>query len=221
MDKIRVLIADDHSIVRQGLVGILTEMPELEVVGEAADGNEAIAKARSHTPHVILMDLMMPNCNGVEATQRLQSELPEVRVIIFTVSDSEEDLFSAIKSGAKGYLLKSEEPAEVLVAIRQVHRGGVIVSPPLAGRLLEEFRKQRPDTSQAASAVSSREAEVLQQVALGASNKEIGGTLYISENTVKTHLRNILDKLHLANRSQAAAYAVRSGLLRDEQPSKD
>ena len=218
MDRIRVLIVDDHTVVRKGLVAILSEMPEIEVVGEASDGNEAVSEARRLMPQVVLMDVIMPNCDGVEATKTLQAEMPEIRIMMFTISHREEDLFAAITAGATGYLLKSEEAAELLTAIREVSRGGVIVSPPLAGRLLEEFAKQHSDTTLPLNNLSAREEDVLQQVALGSSNKQIAATLHISENTVKTHLRTIMEKLHLSNRSQATAYAVRSGLMRDDKP---
>ena len=222
MDKVKILLADDHTIFRRGLMQVLAENEGLEILGEATNGNEAVEKAQALKPDVVLMDLNMPECNGVEATIRLQKEMPDVNILVLTVSDREEDLFHAIKAGAKGYLLKQEEPETVAGAIFHVSGGGVIVSAPMAANLLNDFKAKQPGGPVAGeSSVSPREQEVLQLVAEGSSNKAIADTLVISENTVKTHLRNILDKLHLANRSQAAAYAARSGLLRDPQPSED
>ena len=217
MDKVKVLLVDDHTIFRRGIAMVLADQEDIEVVGEASDGNEAVAKATELSPDVVLMDLNMPNCGGLEATQRLQEEMPQIQVLVLTVSEKEDDLFSAIKSGAKGYMLKETEPDDLVQAVRHIAKGGVIVSPVMASSLLGELRTEReigPD--QKADTLSKREVEVLQQVAKGASNKGIASTLFISENTVKTHLRNILDKLHLANRSQAAAYAVRAGLTRKD-----
>lgn len=209
------MIADDHTIFRRGLTEILADHEGLKVVGEANDGNEAVAKAHALKPDIVLMDLNMPNCNGVEATSRLQREMPEVNILVLTVSDKEDDLFAAIKAGAKGYLLKQEEPEQLLQAVLQVARGGVVVSAPMASYMLDQLRAKAPGAPpQEEASLSHREQEVLQLVAQGTSNKEIADTLVISENTVKTHLRNILDKLHLVNRSQAAAYAARAGLIR-------
>ena len=164
------------------------------------------------------MDLNMPHCSGLEATQALQTEMPQVNILVLTVSDKESDLFAAMKFGAKGYLLKNTEPEELVHAIFHIARGGVIVSPLMATKLLTEFKDltagaERESAEEVESNLSPREEEVLQQLSQGAPNKEIADSLFISENTVKTHLRNIMDKLHLANRSQAAAYAVRRGLV--------
>ena len=222
MPPIKVLIADDHTLFRRGIAAALANQAELEVVGEAVDGLEAIRKTKQLVPDVVLMDLNMPNCSGLEATQALQSEMPEVKILVLTVSDSESDLFAAIKFGARGYLLKKAEPEELVHAITSIAQGGVMVSPMMATKLLAEFKGlsasvQKGPVGQSEANLSPREGEVLQLVARGATNKEIADSLFISENTVKTHLQSILDKLHLANRSQAAAYAVKKGLLPDKQ----
>jgi len=217
VEKIRVLIVDDHSLFRRGIADVLSSCDDLEVAGEAVDGLEGIEKARQLKPDVILMDLNMPNCSGLEAIQALQTELPETNVLILTVSEMEEDLFASIKYGAKGYLLKNAEPDELIQAIYHVARGESIILPLMATKLLIEFqnlssgRKKKHDEGEAG--LSPREREVLQLVAKGATNREIADSLYISENTVKTHLQNIMEKLHLANRSQAAAYAIQKGLV--------
>ena len=212
MDRIKVLLVDDHSLFRRGIASVLAGRENLEVAGEAANGVEAIEKARELVPDVIVMDLEMPKCSGVEAAQVLQEELPQINILVLTVSEKETDLFSAIKAGAKGYLLKNAEPEELTQAIVHIARGGVIVSSSMAAKLLAEFKTGDVRTEEAESELSEREGEVLQLVAKGASNKEISASLFISENTVKTHLRNIMSKLHVANRSQAAAYAVRAKL---------
>ena len=226
MSLIRVLIADDHTLFRRGIAAALASQPELEVVGEAVDGLEAIAKAKELNPDVVLMDLNMPNCSGLEATQALQSEMPQVKILVLTVSDSESDLFAAVKYGARGYLLKKAEPEELVHAISSVAQGGVMVSPLMATKLLAEFNDltagvQKGPIEKPEAKLSPREGEVLQLVAKGATNKEIADSLFISENTVKTHLQNIMEKLHLANRSQAAAYAVKMGLVqfKDQKPT--
>ncbi len=222
MDTIKVLVADDHTLFRRGIAAVLANQDSLEVVGEASDGLEAIEKAREIAPDVILMDLNMPRCSGLEATQALQAEMPEVNILVLTVSEMEADLFAAMKFGARGYLLKNTEPDELIHAISHIAQGGVIVSPLMATKLLDEFREltagaKREPVEKATADLSPREGEVLQLVAQGATNKEIADALFISENTVKTHLRNIMEKLHLANRSQAAAYAVKRGLVPDKE----
>ncbi len=222
MDRIKLLIVDDHTIFRMGLRDALSERETLEIVGEASDGNEAVEKARALKPHLVLMDLWMPNCTGVEATRRLQAEMPEVNILVLTISDRDEDLFGAIKAGARGYLLKNEEPEQLAYAIQHVASGGAIVSASLATRMLNEFKSQQPeDTAESNPSLSRRESEVLELVAKGARNKEIAASLFISENTVKAHLRRILDTLHLVNRSQAVAYAVRTGLGQGAKESRN
>ncbi len=222
MDSIKVLIVDDHALFRSGIAAVLAGQEGMEVAGEAADGLEAIAKAKQIVPDVILMDLNMPRCSGLEATQALQAKMPQINILVLTVSETEADLFAAIKYGARGYMLKKAEPEELINAIRHIALGGVIVSPLMATKLLTEFKDfitvaEKESTEQANAELSPREGEVLQLVAKGATNKEIADSLFISENTVKTHLRGIMEKLHLANRSQAAAYAVKKGLLQDKE----
>ena len=218
MDTIKVLVVDDHTLFRRGIAAVLANQENLEVVGEASGGLEAIEKAKQIVPDVILMDLNMPRCSGLEATQALQIEMPEVNILVLTVSDKEADLFAAVKFGARGYILKNTEPEELIHAILHIAQGGVIVSPLMATKLLTEFKDlsggAEKESIQGTDAdLSPREGEVLQLVAQGASNKKIADSLFISENTVKTHLRNIMEKLHLANRSQAAAYAINRGLV--------
>ena len=218
MDTVKVLVVDDHALFRRGIATVLANQENLEIVGEAVDGLEAIKKAEETAPDVIVMDLNMPRCSGLEATQALQAKMPQVNILVLTVSDSEADLFAAIKFGATGYLLKNTEPEELVQAIFHIAQGGVIITPSMAAKLLAEFKDletgaERKPAQEAESNLSPREDEVLRLVAQGATNKEIADSLFISENTVKTHLRNIMDKLHLANRSQAAAYAVKKGLV--------
>jgi DNA-binding NarL/FixJ family response regulator len=216
--KVKVLVVDDHTLFRRGIADVLSNQESLEVVGEAADGLEAIEKAKEIAPEVVLMDLNMPRCSGLEAIQALQTEMPQINILVLTVSETEADLFAAMKFGAHGYLLKKAEPEELIHAILHIARGGVIVSPFMAAKLLSEFKDltvgvENKPLQNVDADLSPREGEVLQLVAQGATNKEIADRLFISENTVKTHLRNIMETLHLANRSQAAAYAVRKGLV--------
>ncbi len=218
MDTIKVLVVDDHTLFRRGITAVLARQEGLVVVGEAADGLESIEKAREIAPDVILMDLNMPRCSGLEAIQALQAEMPQINILVLTVSEMETDLFAAVKFGATGYLLKKAEPEELISAILHISQGEVIVSPLMAAKLLTEFKDltagaERESAEKADADLSPREGEVLQLVAQGATNKEIADSLFISENTVKTHLKSIMDKLHLANRSQAAAYAIKRGLV--------
>ena len=217
MCPIRVLVVDDHSLFRRGITSVLAGEEGIEVVGEAADGLEAVEKANKLAPDVVLMDLSMPRCGGLEATQALQSQMPQANILVLTISDKDSDLFTAVKLGARGYMLKNTAPEELTRAIFHVAQGGVIVSPLMAAKLLTEFRDPGGATEERApedngTDLSPREREVLQLVAQGATNRKIADSLFISENTVKTHLRNIMEKLHLANRSQAAAYAIDKGL---------
>lgn len=199
-DRLRVLIVDDSPLFRQGLNSLLSGHPDMQVIGEASNGSEALDKARETVPDVILMDILMPVCDGLKATRLIGQEMPHVQIVMLTVSESEENLFSAIKSGARGYLLKSTEAEELLQVLRGLSRGETYIAPGMAARILQEFA--RP--SQTAEHLSSREMEVLKLVTKGLSNKEISQTLGISPSTVKNHLRTIMEKLHVRNRVEAA-----------------
>ena len=217
MRKIRVLLADDHQLFREGLASILDAQPDFEVVGEASDGLEVLVKARNLEPDLILMDIGMPGCNGLEATQKVKAEFPSVTIVVLTVRDEPDRLFEAIRNGAQGYLLKSIRSWEMVDMLRGAIRGEAAITPVLGGRMLEEFRRlsrqahRFPD--QEIIALTSREKEVLSLVAEGATDKEIGEDLTISIHTVKTHMRNILSKLQLSHRHEAALYAMREGLI--------
>ncbi len=211
---IKVLVADDHPVSRQGLISLLQQYPEFEAVGQAINGVEAVAKASELHPDIVVMDIRMPGGDGVEATAILHQRLPAVKVIVFTVSDKDDDLFAAIKAGAMGYLLKSVSVHELLEAIRLVAKGEAMVSPTMAVRLLAEFKQATKDrAAKGLNELSAREKEVLLLVSEGGSNKEIADQLFISETTVKAHLRSILEKLHVKNRAQAVALATARGLL--------
>jgi DNA-binding NarL/FixJ family response regulator len=217
MTKIQVLLADDHSLFREGLAGILNAQPDFEVVGEADDGLAAIVMAEELEPDLIVMDISMPGCDGVEATGRIKQKLPDVHIVMLTVRDEDEKLFEAIRNGAQGYLLKSIRSRDLVALLRGAVHGESAISPALGGRMLEEFRRlaqmeaRFPDGG--ATALTQREQEVLSQVAEGASDQEIADALSISIHTVKTHMRNILSKLHLSHRHEAALYALREGLI--------
>jgi two-component system, NarL family, nitrate/nitrite response regulator NarL len=211
MEKKRVLLADDHLLFRKGLAQLLNSQPDFQVVGEANDGLEALAKARELMPDLILLDVNMPRCDGRAATRLIKAELPYVVVVMLTVSDDEQDLFAALKNGAQGYLLKKIDPAELFDQLRGLARGEAALSRLMANKLLKEFAHSQPMLASEA-ALTPREQQVLQLVARGLTNREIAETLVVAENTVKNHLRNILAKLHVENRVQAAAYALREGL---------
>ena len=213
--SIRVLLVDDHPLFRKGIASLLSSEPGFEVLGEASDGQEAIEKARDLMPDVILMDISMPGVNGLEATQRIKQEIPYVRIVILTVSDEDQNLFEAIKSGAQGYLLKKIEPQTLFQTLRGVLEGEAPLSRVMATKLLAEFARQRRAASEPrtpTATLTEREKEVLGLLAAGKTNKEIAGALGIAENTVKNHLKNILEKLHLENRVQAATFALRQEL---------
>jgi DNA-binding NarL/FixJ family response regulator len=223
MSRIRTLLADDHSLFREGLANILSAQPDFEVVGEASDGLEVLIKARKLEPDLILMDVGMPGCDGVEATQRVKNELPDVTIVMLSVSDENDKIFEAIKSGAQGYLLKSIRSRELVGLLRGAVRGDAAITPSLGGRMLEEFRRLSQQALQLPPdqnvALTQREQEVLSLVAEGASDKEIAEALTLSVHTVKSHMRNILAKLHLNHRHEAALYAVREGLIKPPKGS--
>lgn len=219
---LRILLVDDHILFRKGMAALLSNHPEFQVVGEAGDGVEAVSEARESMPDVILMDISMPNCNGLEATKRIKREMPHVKIVILTVSDDDQNLFEAIKSGAQGYLLKNLEPYQLYRLLKSISKGEAPLSGVMAAKILQEFSRPGQGSEPAldiAAELTPRETDVLQLIAEGLTNKEIAVTLVISENTVKIHLRNILEKLHLQNRIQAAVYAVRQGLVDEEQTS--
>ena len=208
---IRVLIADDHAVVRQGLRTFLDLQDDVEVVGEAADGEEAVAAAREHAPDVVLLDLAMPVLDGVAALPRLREAAPGARVIVLTSFGEDDRLFTALRAGATGYLLKDVEPAELVRAIRTAHAGQAPLSPAVATRLVDRLAGTgRP---RAADALTPRELEVLGLLARGYANKRIALQLGVTEKTVKTHVGHVLAKLDLTDRTQAALYAVREGLV--------
>ena len=216
--QIRVLLVDDHTLFREGLAGILSSQPDVAVVGEAGDGLEALVMAQELEPDLILMDVTMPGCDGLEATQLIKQSIPDVKIVMLTIHDEDDKLFEAIKAGAEGYLLKSTASETLMPMLRGAMRGEAAISGAMAAQILEEFgrlakrvpRLRRED----APDLTSREKQVLSLVASGAMDKEIATELTISLHTVKSHLRNILAKLHATTRHQAADFAVREGLIR-------
>lgn len=216
MEPIRVLLVDDHQLFRRGVASLLSGREDIEVVGEANNGAEAVERARELMPDVILMDIKMPRLDGIAATKQLKTEIPYVRIMMLTVSETDEDLFEAIKAGASGYLLKNVDPDYLIASVQQVQRGEVPIAPTMAAKILRELTAPADTTVQA---LTGRERQVLELLAGGLANKEIAFQLKISENTVKNHLRNILEKLHLQNRVQAALYAVRMGLT--DRPAQE
>jgi DNA-binding NarL/FixJ family response regulator len=226
MEPQRLLLVDDHALFRDGLAGLFAYEEDFEVVGQAANGDQALVAARELMPDIVLMDIDMPGCDGLEATRRLTAEMPYVKVVMLTVHDDDK-LFDAIKAGAEGYLVKSIRSNEMLELLRGLARGEAPISRAMAARILQEFRRTAPEGaprdaphdgvesgSEAGDLLLTlREQEVLELVARRHTNKEIAARLVISEYTVKNHLRNILSKLHLSSRSQAARYAFRHGLI--------
>ncbi|HEY42862.1 MAG TPA: response regulator transcription factor [Anaerolineae bacterium] len=210
-ETIRVLIVDDHVFVRKGIQALLATEEDIEVVGEAQDGQEALQQIEDLQPDVILLDLLMPKLDGIEVTRRVLAEDPQARILVLTSFVADDKVFPAIKAGALGYLLKDSEPEDLIRAIRQVYAGESSLSPLIARKVLQEI-SQSPDRDLTEEPLTEREVEVLLHIAKGKSNREIADELVLSEATVRTHVSNILGKLHLASRTQAALYALRKGL---------
>ena len=220
MSVISVLVVDDHDLFRRGLMEVLEEEDDITVIGEARNGAQAIEKAEELEPDVVFMDLNMPGQNGIEATAFLTQKWPDLKVLVLTVSEEAADLYRALSVGARGYVLKISDPQEIIDALRQVHQGWVVVSPAMAPRFLSDLGQtsepstpQAPDPIAGETQLTPREQEILRLVARGLSNTELADTLMVSENTVKTHVKNILGKLHMKNRREAASYAARLGYM--------
>ncbi|MCL4459843.1 MAG: response regulator transcription factor [Chloroflexi bacterium] len=214
MELIRLLLVDDHVLFRKGLSSLIAQREEMQVVGEAGDGQEALEKARELKPGLILMDIHMPGCDGLEATRLIKQEMSDIKILMLTVSDEDEDLFGAIKNGAQGYLLKNIHPEQLFGMIQSVFQGEAPISGTIAAKILREFVRQGAvEMAPVRGELSLREREVLRLVADGATNRQIAVQLCITENTVKNHLCNILEKLHAQNRAQAATYALSKGLI--------
>ena len=217
---IRVLVADDHAIVRKGIRALLATEPDIEMVGEAENGQEAVTEAERLQPDVILMDLVMPEMDGIEAIRRITARQPEARILVLTSFAADDKVFPAIKAGALGYLLKDTDPEELVPAIRRVYRGESSLHPTIARKLLQEL-SQPSERRPTPEPLTGREVEVLRLVARGRSNREIADQLVISEATVRTHVSNILGKLHLASRTQAVLYALQEGLASLDDAAPD
>jgi DNA-binding NarL/FixJ family response regulator len=218
-EPIRTLIVDDHALFRRGLEMVLKSEADIELVGEASDGEEAVAKAVESLPDVVLMDIRMPRISGIEACRALKDVAPSAKIVILTISDEEEDLFEAIRAGASGYLLKDIPLDEVADTVRAVHGGQSLINPSMAGKLLTEFAAlarrdgDEPPQRVLAPRLTDREIQVLRLVARGMNNRDIAKELFISENTVKNHVRNILEKLQIHSRMEAVMVAVREKLI--------
>ncbi len=224
MQQIKIFIADDQALFREGLTSLIAGQPDMRVVGEASDGVEALEKVPELKPDLILMDIRMPRMDGLEATRRIKAVLPDAKIVMLTISDLAQELYEAMRHGAIGYLLKNMKARRLFEEIRGVMRDEVALSPYLAGRILKEFTRQREYeavTKGIELGLTDREKQVLGLVVTGMSNKEIGGKLSITESTVKRHLHSILEKLHMENRVQAAAYAMRTGLVESSTADRD
>ena len=210
-ESIRVLIVDDHAIVREGQRALIAVEPGMEVIGEAKDGIEAVELAHTLQPDVILLDLLMPRKDGLDAIAEIKADNPEARILVLTSFTEDEKIFAAVKAGAMGYLLKDSSPQEILSGIRMVHQGETSLDPAIAKKLMRELQRTS-NLTPTEEPLTAREVEILKLVAQGLSNQEIAERLVISERTVRTHVTHILSKLHLVNRTQAALYALREGL---------
>jgi len=210
----KLLLVDDHTLFRDGLRELIGHWEEFQVIGEAANGQEAVELCRQRLPDILLMDVQMPVMSGVEATRHIRAEFPDACVVMLTMSVEEKDLFEALKQGARGYILKDIPTQQLRERLREAVRGEVPISGAIAAKILDEFNRQRDgEVSGSFESLTEREIEILQLVTEGLSNEEIGARLFLSGNTVKKQLHTVLQKLHLNNRVQAAVYAVRKGLV--------
>jgi DNA-binding NarL/FixJ family response regulator len=223
MEPLQIILADDHVLFRQGVAAVLALRPDFRVVGEANNGLEAVEVARAMTPDLILMDLAMPKCGGLEAIRIIKAEMPQIRIVVLTVSDTDHDLFAAIKSGADGYLLKNIKPHQLYEMLEGLQRGEAPISGVLATKILKEFQSsEKSPAAEVRNDLTCRERQVLELLTQGLTNKEIAEALSITEDTVRGHVQLTLEKLHLQNRTQAAVYAVQQGWARPDSqfPSK-
>jgi two-component system, NarL family, response regulator LiaR len=216
-DAIRVILVDDHNLVRIGLKAYFSTLPDIQVVGEAATGAEAVTLAADLAPDVVLMDLIMPGMDGVEATRQVKKVSPRTQVIVVTSYHEDEHIFPAIRAGALSYVLKDIDPDDLADAIRRASASEAVINPRVATRLVKELHGQRDPAVNPFNDLTNREMDVLRQVAAGKSNQEIAAALVISEKTVKSHITNILNKLHLSDRTQAAVFAWQEGIVRRDQ----
>jgi DNA-binding NarL/FixJ family response regulator len=223
MKRIRILIADDHTMVRQGLSQICEAEPDMEVVGQAANGREAVLFARSLQPDIVVMDINMPGQDGVEATREITAENPRIGVIILTMYRQDQYVFEAIKAGARAYLLKDADSEELLRAIRAVAAGEALLDPSIAAKMIEEFKRMQDDAllAEGLTPLTEREQDILRLVAQGYDNQQIAAQLHLSEKTVRNRLSIIFEKLHVNNRTQAALYALRQGLASLDDVMRD
>ncbi|MBM3499694.1 MAG: response regulator transcription factor [Armatimonadetes bacterium] len=223
MPKIRLLIAEDETLVRYALAELLNAEPDLEVVGEAPNGEAAVVAARDRQPDVVLMDINMPKLDGIEATRQILQELPQCAVVMLTVLDGDDSVFEAVKAGAKGYVLKHASAEELLAAVRAAARGEGFLGPTLVGRVLDEFARisrLRAAAKEVFAELTRRELEVLELLSRGMRNREIAGALYLSEKTVKNHISSVLAKLHVNDRTEAALLAAKHGLADPPGPKR-
>jgi DNA-binding NarL/FixJ family response regulator len=211
-DKIRILIADDHPVVREGLAAMLARQPDIDVVGEANDGIEAVERVGTLHPNIVLMDLQMPRLGGVEAIRQIRAQYPQVQLIVLTTYGDDDSIFQGIAAGARGYLLKDAPRDELFRAVRAVAQGESLLQPAVATRLLDRFARPRPEPPQ--DTLTDRELDVLRLLARGSANKQIGVALHISESTVKTHVANIFQKLSVTDRTEAVTVALSRGLIK-------
>jgi two-component system, NarL family, nitrate/nitrite response regulator NarL len=219
MNSIRVLLVDDHPLFRTGLAALLAKESGFEIVGEAQDGIEALAKAKELKPELVLMDISMPRCDGLEATRRIRKALPWIKIVMLTILETEKKLFEAIKAGADGYILKNVKPEALFATLRGIAAGEAAISQVTANKIIGEFAEPPQEGRDNREDLTDREREVLQFLTQGLTNKEIGQKLNVAENTVKNHLKNILGKLQVENRVQAATLALKEGLTGGETPN--
>ncbi|PKM83494.1 MAG: DNA-binding response regulator [Firmicutes bacterium HGW-Firmicutes-13] len=212
MIEIKVMVADDHSLVRQGIKKVLELEPAIRVIGETTNGKDTIALAKKLQPDIILMDINMPQLNGIEATKIIKEEMPHIKILVLTIHDDEEYVYEMVRSGASGYLLKDVDPGKLVESILRIYEGKSIIHHSVTAKLLQEFNRLSNPAKDSAIDLTSREQEVLKLIAQGCSNKEIANLLYISEKTVKNHVYNIFRKIDVTDRTQAALYAIKNHL---------